>query len=93
MRRDRANDARGYLILQIKDVIKRAFETVGPQMCTGRRVDKLTRDTHAVRCFAQAAYKHITDAQLASDLLHVHRPTLVREAGVARDDEQRLEMR
>ena len=37
LRRDRADDARGHLILQFEDVVERAFETVRPDMRAGRR--------------------------------------------------------
>jgi hypothetical protein len=61
---------------------------VGPQMRAGRNIDELRRDAHPLRQLAHAALEHVTDAQLATDLLHVHRPALVGEARVARDHEQ-----
>jgi hypothetical protein len=41
LRRDRANDARGDLLLQFEDVVEGALETLGPEMPPGRRIDQL----------------------------------------------------
>jgi hypothetical protein len=38
---DRANDARGNLVLKLEDIVERAVEAVGPDMGAGRRVDQL----------------------------------------------------
>src|SRR6185369_5784325 len=45
-RRNRAHDARGHLILKIKDVIRRAVEAVCPEMYSARCVDELSSDAH-----------------------------------------------
>ena len=88
LRRDRADDARGDLVLQLEDIVERAFETVRPEMRPGRGIDELPGDAHPVRGLAHAAFQHVAHAQLATDLLHVDRPALVGEARIARDDEQ-----
>jgi hypothetical protein len=88
LRRDRADHARGHLILQIEDVFDAAVEMVGPQMRAGRNIDELRRDAHPLRQLAHAAFEHVAHAQLSTDLLHVHGPSLVGEARVARDHEQ-----
>ena len=88
LRRDRADDARGHLILQLEDIVERAFEAVRPEMRRGRSVDELPGDAHPVRRLAHAAFQHVAHAQFAADLPHVDRAALVGEAGVARDDEQ-----
>ena len=48
LRRDRADDARGDLVLQIEDVVEGAFEALRPEMGPGRRIDELAGDTDAV---------------------------------------------
>src|SRR4029453_12897562 len=53
---------------------------------------KLSRDAHSVCRFANAPFQHVAHPKLAPDLLHVDGATLVCEARVAGDDEQRLEM-
>ena len=65
-----------------------AVEAVGPEMRAGRRIDELAGDPHPLARLAHAAFEHVAHAQLAPDLLHVDRPALVGEAGVARDHEQ-----
>src|SRR5258707_279096 len=57
-------------------------------MRTAGSVDELTRDAHLVPDFAYAAFKHVTDPKLATDLLYVHGPAFVDEARIAGDDEQ-----
>jgi hypothetical protein len=51
-------------------------------------VNELAGDAHAARRLAHAARKDVAHAQLASDLLHVDRPSLVDKAGITGDDEQ-----
>ena len=86
--RDRPDNARGDLILQIEDVLAIAIEMICPQMRAGRSIDQLRRDPHAVPGLANAAFNDVAHAQLATHLLHIHRPPLVDEARIARDHEQ-----
>src|SRR3546814_12443252 len=58
LRRDRADDACGHLILQVEDIVEGAFESLGPDMGAGRRIDELSGDTYALFRFAQAALQH-----------------------------------
>jgi hypothetical protein len=62
-------------------------------VCSSGGIDELSRDAHAVCRFANAPFQHVTHPKLAPDLLHIDGATLVGEARVAGDDEQRLEMR
>ena len=62
-------------------------------MCPSGGIDELSRDAHPVCRFANAAFQHVAHPKLAPDLLHIDGAPLVGEAGVAGDDEQRLEMR
>src|SRR6187399_2613806 len=57
-------------------------------MCSGRGIDKLSRDPHFAPSLADAAFQDVPHPQLSPDLLHVHRPTPVRKTGVSGDDEQ-----
>src|SRR5688500_9985380 len=86
--RDRPDHARGHLILQIKYVLQRTVEPIGPKMGTAQSIYQLTRDTHSVAGFAQTAFKDIANAQRAADLFHVYGATLVGEARITRDNEQ-----
>ena len=61
-RRDGAHNACRHLVLQIEDVVKRTFKAVRPEMRPGRRIDKLRRDAHPVRCLAHAAFEHVAHA-------------------------------
>jgi hypothetical protein len=47
-----ADNAARHSILQFEDVIERAIEAVGPDVCAGRRVDQLAGDTHTITRFA-----------------------------------------
>ena len=62
-------------------------------MRAGLGVDELRGDAHAVARLAHAAFEHIADAELASDLPHVDRLALVGEARIARDHEQPFDAR
>src|SRR5262249_45712223 len=56
-------------------------------------VDELAADAQAVYRLANAAFEHVPHTQLAAHLFDVDRLALVGEAGIAGDDEQRLEAR
>ena len=43
LRRDRADDARGDLVLQLEDIVEAAFEALRPQMRPGGRIDRAGR--------------------------------------------------
>src|SRR5262249_18034806 len=81
-------DTLGYLVLELEDVLERAVETVGPQMRAACRIDELRRDAHAVGRLARAAFEHVANAELATDLPYIYGMTLVGEARVAGDHEQ-----
>src|ERR1700742_4680409 len=57
-------------------------------MSSRARVDQLACDAYLVTALAYGTFEHVTDPQLASDLLHVDRLPLVSEARIASDDEQ-----
>ncbi|MNF84439.1 hypothetical protein D3C84_668000 [compost metagenome] len=88
MRRDGTDDAFSDLILQLEDVVERAFEALRPEVRSGRRIDQLPGDAHPVTGPAHAAFQHVTHAELLADTLDVHGAAFVREAGIARDHEQ-----
>jgi hypothetical protein len=88
LRRDRADDPRRHLILQLEDVGQLAVEPVRPQMRAGRRLDQLTGDAQPVVGLARASFEDVSHAELAADLPYVDRAALVGEGRIARDDEQ-----
>ena len=88
-----ATMARGDLVLEREDVLQVAVVALGPDVVVGFGIDQLHRDAHPVAGLAHAAFDDVLHAELARDLLHVHRLALVLERGVARDDEQVAEAR
>src|SRR5882757_7916283 len=71
LRGNRADDTRGDLILQFKDVIQSTFETLRPKVSAGARVDQLSCDADTVYGSAYAAFQQIAHAKLLPDLPHV----------------------
>src|SRR5262249_49485849 len=90
---DRPDDARCHPILQLEYVLQGTIEAIRPDVAPGIRIDELPGEAHPTSCLAHAPLEHIAHPELTTDLLHVNGTTLVREAGVARDDEQRPEAR
>ena len=60
---DRTGDAGRNLVLQLKNVVERAIEAVGPDVSAGRRVDQLAGDAHPIAGFAHAAFEHVAHTQ------------------------------
>ena len=85
---DGADHADRDLILHGEDVIERTVIALGPQMRAALGLDQLGGDADAIACLAHAAFQHVTDAEIAPDLLHVDRPAPVGGARIARDHEQ-----
>src|SRR5438067_2116926 len=54
-------------------------------MRAGGRVYQLSSDPHTSSSFADRAFEHVTHAQFARYLLHVHRLAFVAEAAVSSD--------
>jgi hypothetical protein len=76
------------LILKIEHVLQCAVDLVSPKMSAGCGLNELPSNTQAPARLANAAFEHISNAQLSADLLDVHRYTLVSEGGIPSDDEQ-----
>src|SRR5262249_54211279 len=87
-RRNRADHARGDLILQIEDIIERALEAIRPQVTASGGIDQLSGDAHAVRRLAYAAFEQIANTEFTTDLLRIESPPFEREAGITGNDEQ-----
>src|SRR5262245_10644950 len=85
---ERANDARGHVVLQRKYVDDIAIIALSPNMRAGLRLNQLTGDAHAIARLANTAFKNVANAEFAADLLDVHRTTFVGEGRIARYDEQ-----
>ena len=82
------DDAVCDLILKLEDIVERSFESLGPKVGAGRRIDELSRDTNPVFRPADTSFDDIAHAKLAPHLLLVHRPALVGETRVVRDHKQ-----
>ena len=87
------DDLRRHHVLQLEDVLQFAVHAVGPESGAGLGVDQLPGDAQPVAGLAHASFKHVADAELAADLLHVDRAALVGEAGIAGDHEQPVHAR
>jgi hypothetical protein len=72
-------------VLYGDDVSEVAIEAVGSDMCTALCLDKLAGSADPVARLPHAAFQYIAHAEVATDLLHVDRLTLVSNARVARD--------
>src|SRR5262245_60300450 len=70
-RRDRNRYSHCNLVLYCENVSRVAVVSLCPKMVAGLRIDKLRRDTNAVTSTTNAAFKHIANAKLAPNLLHV----------------------
>jgi hypothetical protein len=70
------------LVLQIEDILETAIESVGPQVGTAARIDKLRGNAHAIRRLANAALKHVADAELMTNLFYVDGASLECEARI-----------
>src|SRR5262245_57727235 len=82
-----ANDAQTDFVLQCEEVFELAVIALSPNMCSRCGVDELRGDAHAVCRLAYATFEHIADAEFATDLFHVDRPTFVGKRRIARDNE------
>ena len=79
-RRDCTDDAGSYAVLEIKYVFKRAIEMIRPEMHAIFSIDELTCDAHARSGLTHAAFQHVADAEIATNLFNVHGPAFVSEA-------------
>jgi hypothetical protein len=87
-RLDHAGDVYRYLVLEVKNVLQGAVETIGPEMGARFGLNQLRSDAHAVPTVAHQALEDVADTEIASHLLHADRSSLVRKARIASDDEQ-----
>ncbi|MCY1549075.1 hypothetical protein D9M68_852270 [compost metagenome] len=62
-------------------------------MRSGRCIDQLPDNAHAIVQLAHTALEHIAHAELAPDLFHIHGPALVGKAGVTRNHEEPIDAR
>ena len=86
---DRGRD----LVLDGEDVLEVAVVALGPEVVVGLGVDQLHGDAHPLPDLAHAAFDDVLHAELGGELLHLDRPALELERGVARDHEQLAEPR
>src|SRR5262245_18933826 len=91
--RQRSDDVLGDLVLQREDVSHFAVVALGPDVIAGCRIHELGRDPHAIGGALDAAFEHVTHAQLAADVADLHGLALVREDRVAGDHEEPGDLR
>ena len=92
-RHDCADYRQGHLVLQRKDILDLTVITFGPNLRPGRRVGQLTGDAQVVSGLANASFKNVTHAELASDLFDIDSFALVGEARIAGDDKKAFDSR
>ena len=83
-----ADDLVRDLVLHGEDVSEVPVVTVRPDVHPRRGVDQLGRDAHPIVDLPYTSFDHMADAQLATNLCHAYRLTLVGKGRVARDDLQ-----
>jgi hypothetical protein len=74
-------------VLQLKYVVERAVEAIGPDVCAAGGVDELPGNRHSIAGLTDAAFEDETNTQFAGHLFHMDRTAFERKAGVAGDDE------
>src|ERR1700724_2926857 len=75
-------DTDRHLVLQIENVLKRAIETVGPEMSGALGFYQLRRDPDSPPFFPDRTFEHITHTEFVPDPFHVDRLPLVGEARI-----------
>ena len=93
LRRSALDDGTRDIVLQFEDVLELAVIAFGPHMAVGAPVDQLRGDAHPVVHLAHAAFEQVLHAEPRRHLVDVDVLSLVGEGGVARDDEQRRDLR
>ena len=78
------NDGVGDFVLDRKDVIQFAVESIGPQVAIIGCIDQLGRDAHPVAGLAHAAFEDVVDLQFLGDGRNVQVLALVYERRSAR---------
>ena len=86
--RNLTNDTFGYLVLETKDIFQISLGATRPKLSPSAGIDQLTSDPYLVLRFAYAAFEHVADPELATNLLNIDRFAFVSKAGIAGDDEE-----
>jgi hypothetical protein len=73
------------LVTQVEKLPDRAIVALGPDVGTGRRIDELGGDAHALRVGLNAALEQTAHPQFARDLPHVPSLAFLGEARVPGD--------
>src|SRR5262245_23171452 len=68
-----------YLVLEGKDVGKRAIEPLRPHMTSSQSIDEVRIDSDPVSSALHTPFEDIADTQFLRDLSDFHRLSLVRE--------------
>ena len=90
---ERVSQPRDDFVLHVQEIGERLIEALGPEMIAGFGVDQLHIDAHAISAALNAPLQHITNVQLAADLLQIDGSALVGESGVPPDHERAAKTR
>ena len=95
MSRDRRDDPRNQLVLELEDGLRAegALVGLGPEMGAGHRVHELHREAQLRSRLPQAAFHHVARAELLAGGAHVDRLVRVARRRAARDHAQVREAR
>ena len=66
---DHARNARGNLVLQLKNIGKPAVVTIRPNVAVRGGVDELRSDANPFTCLADVAFEHIANTEFSADVL------------------------
>src|SRR5215472_8427964 len=69
--RNLANDTFGYLVLETKDIFQISLGATRPKPLPSAGIDQLTSDPYSVLRSTYAAFKHVADPELATNLLNI----------------------
>src|SRR4051794_24758436 len=89
LRLNRTGNAGRDLVLQTENVLQASLEVICPNVSASGSIDQLTCEAHAISSFAYSSLKQVAHAQFPANLSYVYCPTLVSEARIARNYEER----
>jgi hypothetical protein len=89
----RVDDLARETLLDGENVLQRAVELVGPELCVGPGVDELRGNPEVGTSAPDTSGQHIARAELARDGTQVLVAPLQAHRGLSRDDAQRLDHR
>ena len=88
LRAQLTGESRDDFVLHVEEFGQGLVEALGPEVTTGRSVDKLRIDTHPIAATLHGAFEHIPHAEFKADLLQIDMLSLVGEGRVATNSQR-----